>query len=301
MRFIKFSSVENTYRGEELDRARDLGINNWITTEKLHGSNIGFYFAPGKEPRIASRNGFTDDNFFGMSSSPTIQELLPRLELAANYLIGEFGCNQVIIYGELVGDGVQKGVFYGKEKAFYAFRISMLFYDRPGEEEVFNYPIFDSVCDKFDIPVAPFIFRGSLDDCLNISNAFDSLIAKIPDNICEGVVIQPVAFASYHTGSAVMFKNKNDKFLEKSRFAKGPRILDLDMEFVDSVTPYLTENLAQSIISKFGRNMSFIPLYMKEFNDEMVREIGVEYDDYKIEKKHIMGEFIRLVKPLLRV
>jgi hypothetical protein len=126
------------------------------------------------------------------------------------------------------------------------------------------------------------------------------LIANIPDNICEGVVIQPFVYTEYHTGSAVMLKNKNDKFLEKNRIKKEPLSLEMNNDFIANAECYLTENLAESIISKIGRDMSLIPLYMKEFNDEMVREIGAEYDDYKVEKKYIMGRFLNIIKPLLK-
>ena len=297
MQFIKFSSIENSYREEEVYRAKALGINDWIVTEKLHGSNLGIYFSRDEPFRFASRNGFTDDGFFGVASSPVIQELLPKLQALADSFLNNKEIEQFIIYGELVGSGVQKGVFYSKEKSFFAFRISYLI---DGDENILNYNLFSSHCDVHNIPIAPFIFRGNLDDCLKVSNAFDSLIANIPDNICEGVVIQPFVYTEYHTGSAVMLKNKNDKFLEKSRIKKEPLSLEMNNDFIANAECYLTENLAESIISKIGRDMSLIPLYMKEFNDEMVREIGAEYDDYKVEKKYIMGRFLNIIKPLLK-
>ena len=298
MQFIKFSSIENSYQPALLKKARDLYLGDYVVTEKLHGSNIGFYYGKDKEPRIASRNGFTDENFYNMASSTVIQDLMPRLQLAADAMLDMYDTDQVIIYGELVGNGIQKGVFYSKDKSFYAFRISFVFDD---EEEVLDYASFSEICDKFDIPQVPFIYQGKLDDCLKISNAFDSLVANIPDNICEGVVISPVVCRYYGNGNAIMFKNKNDKFREKSVKQKEPVNFDImDNEFLGDAMLYITENLAQSIISKFGCDITLMPFYMKEFNEEMVRELGAAYEGMKMEKKYLMSEFIKLIKPLLR-
>lgn len=293
MEFIKFPSLENTYKEDIVMKAKEQQIPLWYVTEKLHGSNFSFSFDKELNCKLASRNGFTDGGFFGFGNSDGFADIQHNLSLMALYILNEYKSEQVVIYGELVGDGVQKGVFYTKGRDFYIFRI--IWIDNDGEWFVIDYHSLKSMADRYNVKAAPFIFEGSLSDCLSVSNQFDSLVAGIKNNICEGVVIQPVyqLFDFYP-----ILKNKNDKFKEKSREKREIIPKEYNQEFVDSVLEYINNNFIDAVISKIGKDVKFIPDYIQEFNQEMIKEIGEEWSEKnkKDERKYLTTLFIKSLK-----
>lgn len=59
MEFKKFSSLENTYRQNLIDKVQYEGKDGgaWIVTEKIHGANFSFW-CDGIEVKTASRTQF---------------------------------------------------------------------------------------------------------------------------------------------------------------------------------------------------------------------------------------------------
>lgn len=63
----------------------------------------------------------------------------------------------VVVFGELYGKDVQKGMFYGmKEKKFMAFDISI-------NKNYIDYNEFKSICDKFGVETVPILWEGKFD------------------------------------------------------------------------------------------------------------------------------------------
>lgn len=208
MEFKKFSSLENTYRQNLIDKVYNEGFDKqpWIVTEKLHGANFSFW-CDGNKVRVASRSQFVDGTFYNCQSvidkySEKVMELHEK----------SFKNGVLVIYGELYGDGIQKEVKYG-EKNFAAF-------DMVWDGVVLNKVESRWYCLTGGIPVVPFIYYGKFEECLAIPNTFRSQLTPeecLADNFAEGVVIEPVVPSWFANGNRVYFKNKFERFSEKKQ------------------------------------------------------------------------------------
>lgn len=249
MQFKKFSSLENTYRTNLIEKVIEEGIptNDWIVTEKVDGANFSFW-CDGEQVKVASRNQFVDGTFYGCQE--VIDEIAPKILAFCSD-----NNTQIVIYGELYGDGIQKRVKYGK-KSFVAFDVFCLW---AGSTEHKDYA--QNLCFDIGIPFAPVIFRGSFEECLAVNNTFKSLLTPEgygDENIAEGVVIEPANPAWFRNGSRVYFKNKSEKFSEKKKKVKVKVAQELSLSeasqsVLHNLTSYVTENRVVSVISKIGK------------------------------------------------
>ena len=249
MQFKKFSSLENTYRTNLIEKVVDEGIptDDWIVTEKVDGANFSFW-CDGEQVKVASRNQFVDGTFYGCQE--VIDEIAPKiLAFCSDY------DTQIVIYGELYGDGIQKRVKYGK-KSFVAFDVFSLW---AGSTEHKEYA--QILCSNIGIPFVPVLFRGSFEDCLAVNNTFKSHLTPEGydgDNIAEGVVIEPVTPAWFRNGSRVYFKNKSEKFSEKKekqkvKVSEELSLSEASQSVLHNLTSYVTESRVVSVISKIGK------------------------------------------------
>lgn len=246
MEFKKYSSLENSYRTGFLQKIVDQGLDggDWVVTEKVHGANFSFW-CDGDTVKVARRSGFTDGTFY--NCQPVIDKYKDKVLDLFNYCCSTGDI--LVIYGELYGEGVQKGVFYSKEKDFVAFDVNLngVFLDKD---------FVNSVVTLFNIPVAPVLYKGSFLDCLDFNNTFDSKVGGIKNNTAEGVVIAPNHTKYLANGSRVIIKNKTSSFSEKAKKVKTKKpdiILTEDQqELYNTLTPYLCENRLKNVISKIG-------------------------------------------------
>src|SRR3990167_3357307 len=117
MEFQKFSSLENTYRQNLIDKVQYEGKDGglWIATEKLHGANFSFW-CDGTEVKVASRTQFVDGTFFNCQAVinkyqdkvMSLWEVLSKTE--------DWTDLTLVIYGELFGGNIQKEVEYDTEQ-----------------------------------------------------------------------------------------------------------------------------------------------------------------------------------------
>jgi Rnl2 family RNA ligase len=210
-------------------RPEILSVKQVVATEKLHGSNFRVLFPAGMtsidEVRFGGRNDVFapgDDGFYGGKAVrwfKTRPELMRRLmEVFASY-----GFNDVIVYGEICGAGIQKGVRYAAtdEALFRAFDL------RVGENLV-TYDLFVTICEAAGLPRVPEIWRGepSLE-------AFDALLEKPSvegarngvegdGNVAEGVVIRSNPLLRDVFGSFLIIKHKSEGFAEVAK-KRAPR------------------------------------------------------------------------------
>lgn len=209
-------------------RPEILSVKQVVATEKLHGSNFRVLFPAGMasidEVRYGARNEIFapgDDGFYGgravrwFTSRPALLEKMR--EVFASY-----GFNDVIVYGEICGAGIQKGVRYTTtdDALFRAFDI------RVGECFV-TYDLFVTICDAAGLPRVPEIWRGEPSLA-----AFDALLDKpstegekngvAGPNVAEGVVIRSSPLLRDVFGSWLIIKHKSERFAEIAK-GKGPR------------------------------------------------------------------------------
>ncbi|MDR2585149.1 MAG: RNA ligase family protein, partial [Prevotellaceae bacterium] len=211
MTFKKYSSIENTYDKDFLERVRLYcpPEQEFVVQEKVHGSNICLV-TDGSSVHFGKRSGFVevDEKFFDY------EELLDRYHSKVVLLFSmvkkEFpDLVSLTLFGEMFGGryphpdvknnfktiNIQKGVFYCPYHEFYAFDMYVALSDSSRFLSVDEANAFFELGGFF---YAKTLMRGSLSVCLEYPNNGLSQIGlwlglpPLEGNICEGVVIRPV-------------------------------------------------------------------------------------------------------------
>lgn len=248
MDFNKFSSLENTYRQNIIDKVQYEGKDGglWMATEKLHGANFSFW-CDGNEVKVASRTQFVDGTFFNCQAVINEYSQCVLETFRTFYNEGDI----LVIYGELFGGNIQKEVEYG-EKDFKGFDVTVN--GTPLEKlKAFN------IIRWAGISTVPVILTGTFAECLALSNTFKSTLTPEgyeEENTSEGLVIEPVEPNWFNNGSRIYFKNKTEGFSEKKRKPKEHIVFELSDEESELMNELLTYNTAQrvsNVISKIGQ------------------------------------------------
>jgi Rnl2 family RNA ligase len=164
------------------------------------------------------------------------------------------------------------------------------------------------------------LFQGTLDECLEYPNAFQSCIAEwlglppIEDNICEGIVIRPLEPVFFRNGSRLLLKSKNSRFAEKKAVKKRQPSLYVEPTYSDNLKQqhlvteeYVTENRLNNVVSKIGhisipKEMGkLIGLFSKDILEDYLKEHTSEYallekSEQKILNRHINKQATDLIK-----
>lgn len=227
MEFMKYSSIENSYRKRFLDKIVEEGHAGleYVVQEKVHGANFSFWMNEVKT-ECAKRSGFVKEGegFFNF------EDVKKKYYKQMRDLFESFqreGASLVTVYGELFGGEyphpdvpknhqkcIQKEVYYSPEQDFIAFDLKL-------DGVLMSVDFANKVFEKFGIPYCKTLFRGSLEDCLKYNNKYITTIPEqlglppIEDNICEGNVIRPVEPIRMWSGERLILKNKNEVFSEK--------------------------------------------------------------------------------------
>lgn len=249
MDFNKFSSLENTYRQNLIDKVQYEGKDGglWMATEKLHGANFSFW-CDGTEVKVASRTQFVDGTFYNCQA---VINKYSQGVLETFHTFFKEDEDVLVIYGELFGGNVQKEVEYG-EKDFKGFDVTVN--GTPLEKlKAFN------MMRWAGITTVPVVGTGTFAECLALSNTFKSTLTPEgyeEENTSEGLVIEPVIPNWYNNGSRIYFKNKTEGFSEKKRKPKEHVVFELSDEESELMNELLTYNTTQrvsNVISKIGQ------------------------------------------------
>jgi Rnl2 family RNA ligase len=212
-------------------RPEILAVKEVIATEKLHGTNFRVFF-PAEMTSIADvqfggRNEEfgTDDGGKFYSGRP-VQWFKSQPELLEKMwsIFKERGYSDVVVYGEVCGAGIQKGVRYvtDREILFRAFDV------RIGENFV-THNLFVEICDAVGLPRVPEVWRGEPSLA-----AFDALLEQpslegqrngVSDerNLMEGVVIRSNPLLRNVLGEWLIIKHKSEKFAEVAKASDKQR------------------------------------------------------------------------------
>lgn len=336
LKFNKYSSIENTYQTLYLNKVRQIVPKDaiWDVTEKVHGANCCI-ITNGNDTKFAKRSGIIKEgeNFFNYEK--VLKEFRPKIINAFNYIKKKYETNETIInlvqfYGELFGgayphpdvprnsqfNSVQKGLYYAPYQSFYGFDIAIV-YKSPEKEGRFwlNPDEMADVFEKNDIFYSKSLFRGTLDECLEFNNAFQSNIPTwlglppIEDNICEGVVFKPMVPYFFNNGDRILLKNKNERFSEKKKEKVHKVIPDLPEDVkkaISTVSEYINDNRLNNVISHegefdmpkdFGR---LIKLFTMDILNDFIKEYkewnSLEKVNQKLVTKEVSSLTIKVIK-----
>lgn len=333
MVFKKYSSIENSFDGEYLDKVRWQMPSDmkYAVQEKVHGANSSF-LCDGENIQFAKRTSplEADEQFYGHAD--VLDRYRGNITALSKDVMGQYpGTTQVNIFGELFGGcyphpdvpairnmaAVQKGVYYCPGHEFYGFDIYVI----NGNEGFFlSVEEADSLFEKHGFFYARTLFTGTLDECLAYPNAFITHIPEwlglppIEDNICEGIVIRPVIPMYFLNGTRVMIKSKNERFAEKTTRKSGGQAFNLDPSYSDEIkellaamATYITEPRLDNVISHIGEvqlprdSGKLTGLYAKDVFEDYMKENAVAYNELeRKEQKAINKELARMAAAMIR-
>lgn len=282
--FVKYSSIENSYRQAFLDKcAMHVGDAKMVALEKIHGANFS-WIVDAESVRVASRNDLIDEleTFYGHS------RFYLRYEKVVRALFGiiksEFPDTvQINLYGEIFGgryngSGAQSakkvhdGVNYHPDNEFMAFDLKITF--NTGVSRYVPYvDLFDLILDANVIArltwaermqIAPVIGVGTLEELIKIDPLFHTKVPaaygletehreKAQLDYAEGFVIRGYEEDFYIGNERVILKQKNSLYGEVSKEVKiksAVTLTDDQQALLDKVCSYMNENRVRAVLSK---------------------------------------------------
>ena len=331
--FRKYTSVENTFDEKFMEKIYIEGFDKqeYIVQEKVHGSNVCF-ITDGQTISFGKRTGFVEDGEKFYDYEELFERYTPKvIDLFSIIKEAYPDIKTVTLYGEMFGGKyphpdvkndsktlmIQKGVFYCPTHEFYAFDVYVT------TDESARYLSVDEMNGFFEqgnLFYARTVFRGTLNECLQYPNDFQSLISTwlgfppIENNVCEGVIIRPVIPLWLRNGSRVLLKNKNARFAEKKSVKKRVPKLFVETtysELLNSLLPvteqYITKNRLNNVISKIGEISipkdvgKLIGLFSKDSLDDFLKEhsgnyAALEKSEQKILNRHINSLATHFIK-----
>lgn len=327
--FYKYSSIENSYQSQYIDKIKEHGFGNitYCATEKIHGSNTQVYF-DGVNFLYGSRNHYLEEN----EKCYNLQDVVQPLKASISNIYKDIdesrdNVQAIIVFGEVFGGSyphpdvqkvnnaikVQKGVFYSPDNHWLVFDIQIIYTDDKREYISFNDML--SLCRRWDLPYVPFLAMfDSLDEALKYPNDGPSQVYKkynlpaLEDNVMEGVVIKPFFCSPYIGQSRLIIKNKNEKFVEKSRDKKVNIQQDVPEHIskaIEEISKYITENRVVNIVSHYGQpTFQDIGPILQELNKDIIEEFNketgilntLEKKEVKMVTKSLNAPLIKLVK-----
>jgi len=289
--FKKYCSIKNHYSTKEIERwlseYPQLKNCKYEITEKLHGCNISLIFVKNEKMRIASRNRICE-NFRGvLEIIENDIKLKSILEVFQNLVNRE----KIVIslFGEIFGEGIQKGAYYGKDKyiRFFDLTINGKYITQKKFE---NYKIINN----YKTPRLGMV--NSLKEALEFNIDINSKITNKENNKIEGIVIKPYekVYCS-PTGSIFYLKKVNEKFKEKKK--KCEIRVKINKEWPKEViilnltySTFITKNRLNNIFSKYGKieNEKQVGKYLGLFLKDAWKDFLIEYrEEYeRIIKKY---------------
>ena len=325
MKHIKYHSLINSYREKEMDAIQVLNAqqedDDWLVTEKVHGANFSIHISvPEREMRFASRNQFVDESFFN-ARKMTDNLKTSFLALAENVFKEHPDAKRIALFGELFGQGLNKGVSYPAGRHFAMFDIVVETHEseqlqkqltdegKTETDSFLRYLDYDDMvrhANLAGVPTVPELFRGPMAEALSFNPHVRSLVGERTDsefvspeeNWAEGVAIRPNKAFFDHYGHRVSIKNKSEKFKEKEKKtrARKPRSLET-LERHPDLPDYITEARLSNVLSKEGEidtlNFNYVlQMFATDALNEYARdhEVVIDKDETKALKKDLVRE-----------
>ncbi|WP_046756507.1 RNA ligase, Rnl2 family [Kordia jejudonensis] len=319
--FKKYNSIENTYREKAVEQVyrHDYGNDVFVIQEKVHGANFSF-ITDGNDIKVAKRTSlisegenFNNHTYVFNKYEKAITDLFKRVK-------NDFPETKIMtVFGEIFGGSyphpdvelprgmtrIQKGVFYSPENDFYAFDICL------NHTEYLDVTIANTYFEQVGLFYAKTLFAGTFTECLEYPNAFESKLHEwlglpaIEDNICEGTIIKPLISRRFGNGERVIFKNKNEKWTEKSRVKRhhvqkpnAVEILsDFEKELMHTLLGYVNENRLMNVQSKLGeftpkQTGKTIGLFAKDALEDFVKDHETDWNNTEKQHQKVMTKIL---------
>lgn len=183
--------IEGAFRNQTV---KYLAKNDWYFTEKIDGTNIRIHWDGHK----VEFGGRTDRAQIPKRLMEYLVNAFSTVE-AEEMFEQKFGENDVILYGEGYGAGIQKGGAYREDVSFILFDVLIgdVWLDRGSVEDIAT---------AFGIEIVPIIFVGNIKEAVDFVKT--SPKSTIGNAYMEGVVGRPIIEMKDKMGKRVIIKVK---------------------------------------------------------------------------------------------
>lgn len=323
MRFIPYSKIKSV-DGSDYQKfyyqmvRKNFEKEKYYVQEKVHGANFAIYYN-GKDFKISKRSGWigSNENFYNCWN--VLDKIKPRIcELFQLCKGHEDDTSYIVVQGELCGGFypgileqekiVQKGIYYSPENIFYAF--DLLIVDKLGNVHYISIPEQNEMFESSQIFHAKTLKSGTLLECLNYSNEFNSRIPQwlgleeLESNICEGTVIKSHIPRFLDCGSRIIIKSKNAKYKEICKNAKvhksekSNELTDEELELTTEILSYVTENRLNNVISKHSDISNFGKL-QGLLSKDVFEEFQLEESEKFLKFHKLEDKKVKLIRKII--
>jgi len=310
MEFMKYPSIENSYRENSIERwlkfYPELLTVKYILTEKIHGANFSILITS-DEIEYGKRTNKLEETESFFNYQNVVANYEKEFKLLQSEIVGGNGVSSIRVFGEIFGSNIQKGVYYGKEKQIRLF--DCYINDELITQENFLTMLYELEIQHMFVPTIAIV--DSLEEALAYDIKFNSKLIDLEDNICEGVVIKPYDKIFQNSeGSPFYLKNKNAEFSEKSKEKNTRTDFQPSEQFeyvLDIFKSHINMNRLDSIFSKYGviTEPSQMGDYIRHMTEDAKGDFIKDYRDEFLklndkEKKRVFSCVGQLVVPMLK-
>lgn len=223
MKFYSYPKIPTIYKRDEKgskqltdkessDALKCLKDILWVGTEKIDGTNCGIVWDGYK----IGFQGRTEASQVNAKLLQYLQDTF-QTEEVAQIFEQKFGERPVVLFGELIGAGVQ-GNLYTDNPTFLAFDLLLTAF---GESpEVWANPIFmNDLCDALGIVPCPVVFHGTLSEARDFVKTMPT--SRTEKCLMEGLVLRPMAELRDNQGKRVICKIKVNDYIGKAEIKEA--------------------------------------------------------------------------------
>lgn len=178
----------------------------WVGTEKIDGTNAGIVWDGHK----IGFQGRTEATAVNAKHFAYLQETF-QTEEVAQIFEQKFGERPVVLFGELIGGGVQ-GDIYTDKPTFIGFDLLLTAFGELPEIWANQY-YKNEICEALGIMPAPIVFRGTLREAINFVKA--TPLSNGGTCLMEGLVLRPTTELRDNQGKRIICKVKAKDYVDK--------------------------------------------------------------------------------------
>lgn len=183
-------------------------INEWSVTEKIDGTNMRVTINENDENFVIQ--GRTDRATMPGNPREYVESFFNAEKLKEVMNLHGTGWEQVVLYGEWFGAGIQSGGYYRKDKAFRLFDVLV------SGKWWLDWSAVEDIAEKLGIKTVPYLGQWTLDQIVDkVKEGIPSIVAQEEGTagaMAEGIVARPIETLFDKKGSRLIIKLKTKDF-----------------------------------------------------------------------------------------
>lgn len=322
MSFQKYESIDNYTNKKEIEyhlaKRPEYLTEKFIVQHKYDGANFQIIFQKNtKEFKFGSRNLLLEqgDNFFNYKEIIKMPEYVEMLQNVQKYLDSSESLNEINLFGEIYGNGVQNRIKYFSEDPNSKCNKKMVFFDVYFNGELQTQKNFIKWAAEMKIPVVDTYLIDSFDECIK----FDPAKIRVELNGEKGDQIEGVVVKPYETEPAHRFyikiKNvgfeeirpnkekkqpKKDDTTESVQNKLGINLNDKSYEYLVNFEKYLEINRVRNMFGKQSWKRRDMPKLAEAILNDAKTDFDIDYPDVKVDMNLVKKFYNKNVFALIK-